>query len=300
MYHGIINVYKEKGYTSHDVVAKLRGILKQKKIGHTGTLDPQAEGVLPVCLGMGTKLADMLTDKEKEYEALLLLGVTTDTQDMTGAVLQERPLKASEEDVKRVILSFVGEYNQIPPMYSAIKVEGKKLYELAREGKEIERKARRVNILSITILSMELPRVRIRVKCSKGTYIRTLCHDIGEILGCGGCMQELLRTRVGRFSVGEALTLAEIGQLQDENRLMARIVTVEDALQEYPVCEVQKAADRLVYNGNPLAPEMLKQAASRKPGEPVRMYDSNQHFVGIYEYRPEKHAYCPVKMFLES
>ena len=165
MYSGIINVYKEKGYTSHDVVAKLRGILKQKKIGHTGTLDPQAEGVLPVCLGAGTKLCEFLTDKDKEYEALLLLGVSTDTQDLTGTVKKKLPVTVSKEEAEQVLRSFVGEYAQIPPMYSAIKVEGRKLYELAREGKEIERKARDVSIFSLSILSIELPRIRFRVAC---------------------------------------------------------------------------------------------------------------------------------------
>ncbi len=193
MYNGILNVYKEKGYTSHDVVALLRGILKQKKIGHTGTLDPLAEGVLPVCLGTGTKLCDMLTDREKEYEAILLLGISTDTQDITGTVLQKKEVNLPEKAVEQAVFSFLGEYNQIPPMYSAIKVEGKKLYELAREGKEIERKARKVGIFSIQILSMDLPKVHIRVSCSKGTYIRTLCHDIGKVLGVGGCMEALVR-----------------------------------------------------------------------------------------------------------
>ena len=242
----------------------------------------------------------MLTDKEKEYEALLLLGVTTDTQDTTGTVLEERPVIVSEEEAERAILSFVGEYDQIPPMYSAVKVDGKKLYELAREGKEIERKARNVHILSITILSMELPRVRIRVKCSKGTYIRTLCHDIGEMLGCGGCMQELVRTGVGHFTIDRALTLAEIEKLRDEDGLMEQIVAVEDALTAYPVCAVKKTADRLLYNGNPLVPEMFQEEVSGQKQKPVRVYDSSRCFVGIYEYRPEKCAYYPVKMFLES
>lgn len=299
MYNGIINVYKEKGYTSHDVVAKLRGILKQKKIGHTGTLDPQAEGVLPVCLGMGTKLCDMLTDKDKEYEALLLLGVSTDTQDTTGAVLKERPVEASEEEVKQAILSYIGEYDQIPPMYSAIKVDGKKLYELAREGKEIERKARRVRILSIEILSMELPRVRIRVECSKGTYIRTLCHDIGEKLGCGGCMEELLRTRVSSFFVKEALTLERIEQLRDEDKLAKQIVSVEKALEAYPICVMKPEADKLIYNGNPFRRESAVTTELHED-MPMRVYDSKKCFVGIYEYKPEKKAYYPLKMFLES
>lgn len=190
MVNGILNVYKEKGYTSHDVVAKLRGIVGQKKIGHTGTLDPDAEGVLPVCLGRATKVCDMLTEKDKTYEAVLLLGKETDTQDISGTVLRVGETEGlTQEQVKDCVMSFVGEYDQIPPMYSALKVNGKKLYELAREGKTIERKSRKVEIKEIRILEMALPRVRMEVSCSKGTYIRTLCHDIGEKLGCFGCME---------------------------------------------------------------------------------------------------------------
>ena len=185
MYNGVINVYKEPGYTSFDVVAKLRGILKQKKIGHTGTLDPAATGVLPVCLGNATKLCDMLTDKDKEYVAELLLGVETDTQDTTGEVLSRREVNMSEEQVRLAAESFVGAYNQVPPMYSALKVNGKKLYELAREGKEIERKSRTIEVYDIRIRQFLPPdRVEIDVDCSKGTYIRTLCSDIGKALGC--------------------------------------------------------------------------------------------------------------------
>ena len=178
MINGVINIYKERGFTSHDVVAKLRGILKQKKIGHTGTLDPDAEGVLPVCLGKGTRLCDMLTDHSKVYEAVLLLGQSTDTQDVSGNVLQEAPVDVSEEEVREAIMSFVGPYDQIPPMYSALKVNGQKLCDLARAGKEVERKARPVEIYEIQIEEIHLPRVRMTVSCSKGTYIRTLCHDI--------------------------------------------------------------------------------------------------------------------------
>ena len=193
MYNGIINVYKEAGFTSHDVVAKLRGILRQKKIGHTGTLDPDAVGVLPVCLGSGTRLCDMLTDWNKEYIAQLRLGVTTDTQDLSGQVLTQASAESldalSPAKVEEAIKSFQGKYEQIPPMYSALKVNGKKLYELAREGKEVERKARTVEITELEILESSLPVVKMRVVCSKGTYIRTLCHDIGALLGCGGCKE---------------------------------------------------------------------------------------------------------------
>ena len=196
MINGIVNIYKEKGYTSHDVVAVLRKVVGQKKIGHTGTLDPDATGVLPVCLGRATKVCELLTDHDKTYEALLLLGKTTDTQDISGEVLEERnPGNLTEEEVRSCIESFIGEYDQIPPMYSALKVNGKKLYELAREGKTVERKSRRVQIHGIRILEMNLPHVRMEVDCSKGTYIRTLCHDIGEKLQVGGCMEELERTK---------------------------------------------------------------------------------------------------------
>lgn len=178
---GVIVIRKEKGFTSHDVVAKLRGILHMKKIGHTGTLDPDAEGVLPVALGKATRLVDMITDKEKTYEAVMRLGVVTDTQDMSGTVLsQTTELSVTEEELCTVVSSFVGDYMQVPPMYSALKVNGKKLYELAREGKTVERKPRPVHFYEIEILDISFPLVRFRVTCSKGTYIRTLCHDIGE------------------------------------------------------------------------------------------------------------------------
>ena len=222
--NGIINVYKERGYTSHDVVAKLRGILKQKKIGHTGTLDPEAEGVLPVCLGKATKLCDLLAGHDKVYEAVMLLGQSTDTQDTTGTVLESATVTASEEEVRKAVLFFEGPYEQIPHMYSALKVNGQKLCDLARAGKEVERKARPVVIHEITILEMDLPRVKMRVHCSSGTYIRTLCHDIGEKLGCHGCMDKLLRTRVERFCVEDSLTLSQIETIRDEERLEEIII----------------------------------------------------------------------------
>ena len=252
---GIINVYKEKGYTSHDVVAKMRGILRMKKIGHTGTLDPEAEGVLPVCLGKGTRLCDMLTDKTKSYRAVLLLGKETDTQDTTGAVLAENPEAAAsvtEEQVRQAILSFLGIYMQVPPMYSALKVNGKKLYELARAGKEIERQARPVEILDIQIEKIDLPRVTFHVSCSKGTYIRTLCYDIGRKLGCGGCMESLLRTRVDRFCLEDSLTLSQIEALRDEGRVEEHVLPVDSVFLDYPkFCMKRGEGDKLVHNGNP-------------------------------------------------
>ena len=293
-YQGIIVIRKEKGFTSHDVVAKLRGILHMKKIGHTGTLDPDAVGVLPVALGKGTKLVDLITDKEKTYEAVLHLGITTDTQDMSGTVLEEKPVNATEEQVRETIAGFVGEQLQIPPMYSALKINGKKLYELAREGKTVERKARPVCFYQIEVLDIQLPVVQIRVTCSKGTYIRTLCHDIGQKLGCGGCMEQLLRTRVGRFSLEESHTLSEVEQAVSEGTVCKWIYTVENVLAEYPKIQADSYGDRLLQNGNPLSENLVDE--QHKEGW-VRMYASNGNFTGIFQWDEKKKKYYPVKMF---
>lgn len=291
---GVINIYKEAGYTSHDVVAKLRGILKQKKIGHTGTLDPQAQGVLPVCLGKGTKLCDLLADHDKEYEAVLRLGITTDTQDMEGNVLQESSVQVSEEEVRTCILSFQGEQMQVPPMYSALKVNGKKLYELAREGKVVERKARPVTFHKIEVLWMELPKVKIRVQCSKGTYIRTLCNDIGEKLSCGGCMEELLRTRVERFALEDAVKLDEVQKAMEEGTVDSLILPVDRILDQYPTAKTTTQGDLLVHNGNRLFSELLQEEPEAESGY-VRVYDSEDTFIGLFEKKTDQ--LVPVKMF---
>ena len=300
MYHGIIIVHKEKGFTSHDVVAKLRGICGQKKIGHTGTLDPDATGVLPVCLGSGTKLCDMLTDKDKEYVAELRLGIETDTQDMTGRVLAEHAVEVSEEQVREAVLSFQGSYMQTPPMYSALKVNGKKLYELAREGREVERQAREVRIERIEILRMQLPLVLLRVVCSKGTYIRTLCADIGEKLGCGGAMESLVRTRVGGFTLEKAVTLGQLQALRDQGQLAGAIEPVESVFQGCPVLHVRRDLVKLLDNGNALTVEQTEEKEQYEPGRWVRLCWPDNRFAGIYAYDPDRRRYQPVKMFLEQ
>lgn len=299
MKSGIINVYKEKGFTSFDVVAKLRGILKTKKIGHTGTLDPDAEGVLPVCIGRATKVCDILTDKDKVYEAVMLLGVETDTQDTTGEILKELPVEESESVVKEAMLSFVGEYAQIPPMYSALKVNGKKLYELAREGKTVERKARNVQIFSIEILEMDLPRVRMSVHCSKGTYIRTLCHDIGQKLGCGGCMEKLLRTKAGIFELKDTLKLAEIDQLAKAGKVEEKIISVDELFEDHSKVWTKQEYDVVVHNGNRVKMKMFQEKLLKNT-ERLRVYDSKSEFIGIYEFCSERGDFKPVKMFYEN
>lgn len=310
MINGVINIYKERGFTSHDVVAKLRGILKQKKIGHTGTLDPDAEGVLLVCLGKGTRLCDMLTDHSKVYEAVLLLGQSTDTQDVSGNVLQEAPVDVSEEEVREAIMSFVGPYDQIPPMYSALKVNGQKLCDLARAGKEVERKARPVEIYEIQIEEIHLPRVRMTVSCSKGTYIRTLCHDIGEKLKCHGCMESLLRTRVGQFLLKDSLTLAQVEAYRDENRITEIVMPVDQVFSDCPALKLTKEAAKLGYNGNPFTStqaltendQMVEKSSdiSLDGGKWFRVYDPEGVFIGVYAYDSKRDQFRPEKMFYEK
>lgn len=297
---GILNIYKEAGWTSHDVVAKLRGILKTRKIGHTGTLDPDAVGVLPVCIGRATKACDMLTDRSKVYEAVLRLGITTDTEDMSGKILSENEVQATVKEIEEAVQSFLGDYEQIPPMYSAIKVNGKKLYELAREGKVIERKPRPITIYQLDILEIDLPKIRLRISCSKGTYIRSLCRDIGEKLGCGGCMEQLIRTRVGEFKLEETLPLEQVENLTKAGEIEEKIKPVDELFSEYPAIVLTGESDqKLAYNGNPLSLRNLTLSpADQKEGRWIRLYDREKKFIGIYQYRSEKRRITPVKMFL--
>ncbi|MGF7001888.1 tRNA pseudouridine55 synthase [Lachnospiraceae bacterium PFB1-21] len=298
MINGILIIDKEKGYTSHDVVAKLRGMIGQRKIGHTGTLDPEATGVLPVCLGKATKVCGLLTDKEKVYETELLLGVSYDTQDTTGMLLKERDISAlTEAQVQGVIMSYLGTYAQVPPMYSALKVNGKKLYELAREGVTVERKAREVNIYEIDILAMNLPRVSLRIRCSKGTYIRTLCHDIGEDLGVGGAMNTLRRTAVADFTLADSIRLGELARLIDEGHLEKRIIPIDRVFDRYPAGVVKREFESLAYNGN----KLTFAEASIDPvqvGERVRLYNEDGEFIGLYE--EDKQRLKVHKMFYDS
>lgn len=305
MYDGVINVYKEPGFTSFDVVAKLRGILKQKKIGHTGTLDPDAEGVLVVCLGKATKLCSVLTDKDKSYEATLLLGKVTDTEDSSGKVLEQHEVTVTEEQVRSAVLSFVGEYDQIPPMYSAIKVNGKKLYELAREGIEIDRESRRVVIHQIEILSMKLPYVTFRVVCGKGTYIRSLCRDIGEKLGCGGIMDKLIRNSVfaaetGKtFTASEALTLNAIEEKVKQNQIHNYILPIDSMFPKCLKLYVTEEGNKKLYNGNLLkAEDFLENGVPEVNGTECLIYDKDGSFVAIYRFYENLHAWKADKMFL--
>ncbi len=296
---GIINVYKEKGYTSHDVVAKLRGILHQKKIGHTGTLDPDATGVLPVCLGKATKVCELLTDKKKTYLAVVRLGVQTDTQDLTGTILEEKEVQVTEEQIRETAASFLGDYEQIPPMYSAVKVNGKRLYELARQGKEVERKARRVHIYTCDIRDITLAdnEFSMEVTCSKGTYIRTLCQDIGEKLGCGAAMASLVRTQVDRFQIEDALTLERIEALQKENELEPFILPVDQLFEAYDKIVVSDKAVSYLQNGNKVNAGFCRGNIPVEDGKRVRMYDTKDRFYAIYRWDAGQNVFVNDKMF---
>ncbi len=315
-YNGLINIYKEQGFTSNDVVAKLRGILHQKKIGHTGTLDPDATGVLVVCLGTGTKLVEMLTDHDKEYIAVCKLGVTTDTQDMSGTILEECDVNISRQELYEAVQAFVGDYDQIPPMYSAIKQNGKKLYELAREGIEVERKARKVHISAITILddeNLEKDHTFVmEVKCSKGTYIRTLCNDIGLRLGCDGAMQNLMRTRVGAFSIDSAVKLSQVEEMRDNGTLDSIIKSPEYIFRDLDKIHVKDSCRALLENGNSFRrdnvvnedPAGVNDTEFSKEmfteGNRVRVYAEDETFFGIYQYDTKTRQFKVDKFFFEK
>lgn len=272
--NGIIVIDKPKGRTSHDMVYFIRRMTGIKKVGHTGTLDPDATGVLPVCIGNGTKVSDMLLESDKCYRAELILGKTTDTQDLSGNVLEEKEVNLREEEIIKAANSFVGEIEQIPPMYSAIKQDGKKLYELARKGIEVERKPRRVTVNEITIVKIDKNTVTIDVDCSKGTYIRTLCSDIGEKLGCGGCMGNLRRTKAGMFKIDESHTVEEIEKLKENGKLGDIILPVDSVFMKYPKIQLNEKQVKSVTNG-------IRMTYKGIEGQTYRVYDNNNEFLCI-------------------
>lgn len=273
---GLLLVNKEKNMTSHDCVNIVRRSFNTKKVGHAGTLDPMATGLLPICIGKATKTVELISMGDKEYTAEFLLGITTDTLDITGEVLTKNPPEKDEEKIISAINSFKGGYMQLPPMYSAKKINGKKLYELAREGKEVEREPRRIEINEIEVLAFDLAnnRFTMRVACSKGTYIRTLCQDIGRELGCFGHMSELLRTKSGRFGIKEAYTLSEVEDMMNKADL-SFLQPIDKVFEEYPaICITDDKADR-VCNG------VKVRVSGLSEGSVYRVYDQKNNFLTI-------------------
>lgn len=288
MANGILIIDKPGDWTSHDVVAKLRGLLHERRIGHAGTLDPMATGVLPVFVGRATRAVEFAAEREKEYLATLRLGTVTDTQDITGTILSTQSITATREAVEEALAGFRGDIQQVPPMYSAIKREGKKLYELARRGQEVERTPRPITIHELELLDQPSPTdFTLRVLCSKGTYVRTLCHDIGQALGCGGTLAALRRTRSAGFSLNEAVTLEQVAQAEDPTALL---LPVDSYFAGHPILLLKEgAAEKRLRNGSPLS-------LDGRDGT-YRVYSSRQEFLALA--RLERGRLTTIKSFFE-
>ncbi|MBR2309754.1 MAG: tRNA pseudouridine(55) synthase TruB [Oscillospiraceae bacterium] len=245
--NGIVIIDKPAGWTSQDVVSKLRGVLHTKRIGHGGTLDPMATGVLPVFVGRATRGVEFFEHAEKTYEAELRLGIATDTEDITGTVLEEKPVTVTGQQLEKALENFRGEIRQIPPMYSAVKINGQKLCDLARKGREVERKPRTITIFALDLLEFDGITAKLRVHCSKGTYIRTLCKDIGESLGCGGCMAALRRVTAGAYTIEDAIPLAELVESDDPE---AYLRPVDSMFTQHPAVTLTPNQEKRCRNGN--------------------------------------------------
>ena len=309
MINGVINVYKEVGYTSRDAVSRLTGILRQRKIGHTGTLDPAAEGVLPMCVGKATKLCELLTDHKKQYIAVMKLGIATDTEDTTGEIIEKTDCSENwyeenltAENLTKITDKFIGTQFQTPPMYSAKRVNGRRLYELAREGKVIERKPCEITVYGIEIKNIDIinREITVIVDCSKGTYIRTLCKDIGEALGCKAAMKSLLRTRTGDFYLENSYKLDEIEKIVKENRVDEIIIPIEKIFYNLRRIDVTGYAGVLLDNGGIVNMEEARLETgfdNIKDGEKFRMYNKDGEFKAVYCYYEKINALKIDKMF---
>ncbi|MBQ8881321.1 MAG: tRNA pseudouridine(55) synthase TruB [Oscillospiraceae bacterium] len=283
---GIIIIDKPQDWTSQDVTAKLRGVFQTRHIGHGGTLDPMATGVLPVFVGRATRGVEFFEHADKTYEAVLRLGITTDTEDISGEVLEEKAVCVTEEDVLAVLPQFRGEIQQIPPMYSAIKINGQKLCNLARKGKEVERPARTITIHDLDFLGLEGEKVRLRIHCSKGTYIRTLCKDIGAALGCGGCMESLRRVSAGSYTIDEAVPLADVVASENPGALLRGVDTL---FTQYPAVTLTEKQSLRCRNGNSFS--------VTHPDGTYRAYDSAGAFLMLAKV--EDGVMSTIKSFFE-
>lgn len=299
---GIIYVLKPPKMTSHDVVSYFRRLFNIKKIGHTGTLDPDASGVLPICIGRGTKISQFLTSTTKKYRAELKLGITTDTQDASGKIISQKDVNVIFEQVEKIAKSFVGTIRQIPPMYSAIKINGKKLYELAREGQTIERKEREVQIYDLEIINYNESEKTILfdVECSKGTYIRTLCNDIGDTLGVGGHMSLLIRTFNAGVDIKDCLTLDQITQYYNNNQIDKFLVPLDEVFSEYSKLTLKDESQRWVQNGCVIYQKDVHQQFNFGIGDSLRIYDEKNKFLALYKAKKDDRCIFlePEKMFL--
>ncbi|MFZ7132105.1 MAG: tRNA pseudouridine(55) synthase TruB [Eubacteriales bacterium] len=282
---GILNIYKLPGMTSHDVVNKIRRTIGMKKVGHTGTLDPLAEGVLPICIGEATKISQFIIEKDKEYITELLLGSQTDTYDKTGSVTQESNSIPLEKDISQALEEFEGDILQVPPIYSAIKVSGKKLYEYARENKKVEIQPRKITIHTIVLLNYQYPVVKLKIHCSKGTYIRSICNDLGEKLGSFAHMSTLIRTKSGPFCMEKGIPLDDLDAM-DCDKIEALLYPMDYPLNHLRSVGIKESASKYLLNGNTLVQKNCSQDLSQLSiGESVRLY-LNHQFKGIGEITP--------------
>ncbi|MGN0977253.1 MAG: tRNA pseudouridine(55) synthase TruB [Faecousia sp.] len=284
--NGIVIIDKPQGWTSQDVTARLRRVFQTRRIGHGGTLDPMATGVLPVFVGRATRGVEFFEHAEKTYETVLRLGITTDTEDVTGTVLTRQAVHVTADQVESVLEQFCGEIQQVPPMYSALKVNGQKLCDLARKGKEVERKPRPITIHELTLLGMEGSDIRLRVRCSKGTYIRTLCKDIGEALGCGGCMAQLRRVTAGEYTIEEAVPLQELLDTQEPERYLRGVDTM---FRNYPAVKLTANQETRCRNGNSFSRSL--------PDGTYRAYSQSGEFLMLAKV--ENNVMSTAKSFFE-
>ena len=284
---GILVMNKPQGFTSFDVIGKLRGILKMKRLGHTGTLDPMATGVLPVLVGTAARACDLLPDETKTYRAGFQLGTVTDTQDSTGTVLQTKKASVTEAELRAVLPQFTGTIQQIPPMYSAVQINGKRLYELARAGKEIERPARTVQVETVELLSYdaETGSGSVEIVCGKGTYVRTILHDIGQVLGCGACMTALTRTAACGFVLDDAYDFAAVQQAADENRIASLLIPTDRLFPAHPALHLSEEKTKLYRNGVKLSLRGLKELTPEALR--YRVYAADGTFLGLAQTDPE-------------
>lgn len=287
--NGILLIDKQPDWTSNDVVAKLKGILHQRRIGHSGTLDPMATGLLVVFVGRATRAVEFAEGHDKRYIAGLRLGITTDTQDITGTVLDAMNVTVTREELEKALACFRGEIQQIPPMYSAIKHNGQRLYDIARKGGEVERKPRSITIHDLRAIGGQEGDWLLDIRCSKGTYVRTLCHDLGQALGCGGCMSSLRRVEAGQFSVDQAVTLSQVQQMADAGRVEELLLPVDSLFQVYPRCTVSASQEKKIRCGN--------QVKTGLAGGDYRVYTESGEFLMLG--RVEDGMMKTVKSFFE-
>lgn len=299
--NGILNINKPVGMTSHDVVNTVRKCLGIKKVGHTGTLDPDASGVLPICVGRATRIADIITTGEKKYRAVMKLGIITDTQDASGKIIDERDVNISSEMIKNTVKSFVGEIMQVPPMFSALKVNGKKLYELARKGIEVKREPRGITIFDIDIIKIDLENnfVEMDIHCSKGTYIRTLCYDIGNKLGCGAHMKSLIRTMSGAFSIEESIELNAFKRSCQDGNVEELMIPIDRIFNNLPRITVNEDGEKRLVNGNEVSIDMFENFAIDKDFDRYRIYNKEGILLSISQIikREERMFFKLIKGF---